>query len=449
MLIGSFQKRKAQNRAAQRAFRERKEKHLKDLETRVVELEKASESVNNENGLLRAQVERLQTELREYRRRLALNPTGLRNSPPSSDGFFSQLNRSDISTATNFQFEFPKFGSLPGSQIFSNGASSKSGAQKSPSTNGQAPGNVVSGVLARKESVTRSPSQTTNGVGTSFAASNPMLTYSPLEPLTVSNVNIATEFSPMGLYGYPSPFGTPTAANNVVRKPAPNVNTSSPREREPSLPNQSRVFRFNSGSTPSNTASPSDSTVSQYGPTSSPATSPECQNSPQVTKAVEQPKASNAGSTIGQSPLNGESSFCDELNMACGNCKNPVPRIMSNFNAASALSPDKATVDDANSIDWLANQNGGRFDPVLFGDYRDSQEAIVGDGDFTGGFFNDNFGFDWGSPLNFTEPQLPAIAPEPSKTKLKEKLERQQDDLDNAVVPGEDRSQLLNCNEIW
>lgn len=44
------QKRKAQNRAAQRAFRERKERHLKDLETKVDELEKASESTNHENG---------------------------------------------------------------------------------------------------------------------------------------------------------------------------------------------------------------------------------------------------------------------------------------------------------------------------------------------------------------------------------------------------------------
>ena len=33
-------KRKAQNRAAQRAFRERKEKHLKDLETKVEDLRK-------------------------------------------------------------------------------------------------------------------------------------------------------------------------------------------------------------------------------------------------------------------------------------------------------------------------------------------------------------------------------------------------------------------------
>ncbi|KAG9718062.1 PAP1-domain-containing protein, partial [Aureobasidium melanogenum] len=52
-------KRKAQNRAAQRAFRERKEKHLKDLETKVEALSKAQEQDKHENGLLRAQVQRL------------------------------------------------------------------------------------------------------------------------------------------------------------------------------------------------------------------------------------------------------------------------------------------------------------------------------------------------------------------------------------------------------
>src|ERR1700712_3169434 len=66
------QKRKAQNRAAQRAFRERKEKHLKDLETKVDDLEKASESANHENSILRAQIEKMSMELREYRKRLSL-----------------------------------------------------------------------------------------------------------------------------------------------------------------------------------------------------------------------------------------------------------------------------------------------------------------------------------------------------------------------------------------
>lgn len=91
-------KRKAQNRAAQRAFRERKEKHLKDLEQKVQDLENASESANHENSILRAQVDRLQTELREYRRRLQT----------------AELTRATslgIGNHPGFQFDFPPFGS--------------------------------------------------------------------------------------------------------------------------------------------------------------------------------------------------------------------------------------------------------------------------------------------------------------------------------------------------
>lgn len=100
-------KRKAQNRAAQRAFRERKEKHLKDLEQKVTDLEKASESANHENSLLRAQVDRLQVELKDYRRRLhqaqktpTLGAPGLFGKSASTGGF---------------QFEFPMFGGGIGS----------------------------------------------------------------------------------------------------------------------------------------------------------------------------------------------------------------------------------------------------------------------------------------------------------------------------------------------
>lgn len=60
-------KRKAQNRAAQRAFRERKEKHLRDLETKISQLEGETAAKNSENEFLRFQVQRLQNELKLYR----------------------------------------------------------------------------------------------------------------------------------------------------------------------------------------------------------------------------------------------------------------------------------------------------------------------------------------------------------------------------------------------
>lgn len=88
-------KRKAQNRAAQRAFRERKEQHLKDLEQRVEELENEAEATTTENEFLRKQVERLQTELRKFRAGKYPTPNGQSVTPAFPDA--------------KFTFEFPFF----------------------------------------------------------------------------------------------------------------------------------------------------------------------------------------------------------------------------------------------------------------------------------------------------------------------------------------------------
>lgn len=68
------------------------------------DLEKASESANHENSLLRAQVDRLQVELKDYRRRLHQ----ARETPalPGASGLFGAKNPS----SGGFQFEFPMFG---------------------------------------------------------------------------------------------------------------------------------------------------------------------------------------------------------------------------------------------------------------------------------------------------------------------------------------------------
>ncbi|KDQ17722.1 hypothetical protein BOTBODRAFT_93074, partial [Botryobasidium botryosum FD-172 SS1] len=59
---GRLLKRKEQNRAAQRAFRERKEKHVKDLEDKVAALEAKSQTQTAENENLRDLLGRLQSE---------------------------------------------------------------------------------------------------------------------------------------------------------------------------------------------------------------------------------------------------------------------------------------------------------------------------------------------------------------------------------------------------
>lgn len=106
-------KRKAQNRAAQRAFRERKEKHLKDLETKVEELQKASEEANNENQKLRSQVEKMTAELNEYKKRVGMTSSTRSPMPMTSSRVFGTPMSSNLNDV-NFQFEFPKFGVLPG-----------------------------------------------------------------------------------------------------------------------------------------------------------------------------------------------------------------------------------------------------------------------------------------------------------------------------------------------
>jgi len=110
-----MQKRKAQNRAAQRAFRERKEKHLKDLETKVEELEKNTETTSQENGQLRAQVERLQVELKEYRKRLSWISSngGARQQAVNTTSRAATLGNG----GSDFQFQFPKFGDSPNTNI--------------------------------------------------------------------------------------------------------------------------------------------------------------------------------------------------------------------------------------------------------------------------------------------------------------------------------------------
>ncbi|CAJ0758524.1 10207_t:CDS:2 [Entrophospora sp. SA101] len=55
-------KRKAQNRAAQRAFRERKERYVQELEDKIKELESVSAKSNHENEQLKSLVQQLQAE---------------------------------------------------------------------------------------------------------------------------------------------------------------------------------------------------------------------------------------------------------------------------------------------------------------------------------------------------------------------------------------------------
>ncbi|ROT36593.1 PAP1-domain-containing protein [Sodiomyces alkalinus F11] len=148
-------KRKAQNRAAQRAFRERKEKHLKDLEDKVEELHKASETANHENNLLRVQVQKMSRELQEYKTRLSLvtSRSLAPGRPRTGFGAPAVGNINDV----NFQFEFPKFGVLPATAATATTTGTAANSQPSKSST---PRQVLPGKPAgstRRQENTESP----------------------------------------------------------------------------------------------------------------------------------------------------------------------------------------------------------------------------------------------------------------------------------------------------
>jgi AP-1-like factor len=332
-------------------------------------------------------------ELREYRKRLSLNSTGASRNAPAT-GFSSMLNTNN----SNFQFEFPRFGGLPGSQLLENGPLSK---PKSASM-----------------STTRPDVQTFSAPNTA----NGSLVQSP-----VNGVSPMTNGSRSGS------TASARQPSNAAQKPH-RSNTDS------SVVSQSRVFQFNSGSS-THSDSPSTSSTSPTNQDSS------CGTSPEPGHTSPDQKDTIADGYVCHGNSEGEVLFCEKLNMACGNPRNPVPRAKSMSKSDDKPSPTvtqaKSPGVDLNGIDFFANQNNNAFEPSLFGEYRDTNTAIMGtDGDFNSGFFNDAFNTGYGSPFHFGD--TPAV----QKPNPLEQIERIQDG-EEEVVPGEDIDQMLNCHKIW
>ncbi|ESZ89908.1 BAP1, transcription factor bZIP [Sclerotinia borealis F-4128] len=411
-------KRKAQNRAAQRAFRERKERHLKDLETKVEDLEKASESANHENSILRSQIERMAMELREYKKRLSL-PGGINRSPNGNvPAYFAGKGLPTVSANpndVNFQFEFPRFGRLPGPPV-TNGSSTM-GPSISPNTTTQ----KVQSSTDTSQTSSRNQSNASNTFGIG-------LTQTPAQIGGVDMSSFSGLFTPEILESASKMapfehFGTGTTGS-MTSTDSPNMST---------------------GGHNTSYSSPSASSHSNNGASSSCGTSPEPTNmqSP-YNKAVD-----STLTTIGEentcsnnNPAPGELSFCEKLNMACGNPNNPIPVTMSEpgINSGNEVT---ATF-DVNGIDWFAQQNNNQFDPQLYGDYREPQNNVLLNDPFAldDGFFADAFDMpDFNSPFNVPSPTA-------TKKDLVTQIDEKQNE-DEEVVPGEDRSTMLSCNTIW
>lgn len=355
--------------------------------------------------MLRAQVERLQVELREYRKRLSWMSSGntglsATTSIPSahSKGAYGLQNN-------DFLFDFPKFGDLPGSHLF-NTKANKNDQTKSKDNAPRAPG-----VLSRENLQGRALNTgSQRGTPSSTSASTPgarsaQWASARSTGTASSNASVKTPYNGLKPSGFSS---------------QDNTNSDSP-------------------------SSSSDSHQSQI--LSSNGTSPE----PSLNSPDAKQHGGNGCSVHGSN----EESFCAQLGMACGNINNPIPAVRDQKAKSNSVSSERrAPAEDQFGVDWLAQQNGGQFDPVLFGDWREPQDAVLSQ-DF-GSFFNDAFPLpDLGSPShNLTEAdtqqqlQLEAHqAQQIQQQAFKKNLTGGKHDEE--VVPGEDKAKMLSCTKIW
>lgn len=408
---------------------------MKDLETKVTELSKTQEADKHENGLLKAQVERLQAELREYRKRLSLNSAGVNRSPvvPASGG--QQRSSSASSYGGNFHFDFPKFGGLPGSQMFGNQGSS-SGPSPTSSTQDNTPTQPQQGIKNGRS--LSPPNQQANNSNTSSPAVN-IDSFAPYS--TTNNMHGFANTLPQ-MNGSSDPFGdlfSPGLLKNAnqdnyfensqIGNAATRAQSMADTNGGDSTAGLNRVFQFNGGSTASDSTSPSNSSGWNVNTGNS-----SCGTSPAPSHDSPANKDKNADSFA-------QKQYPDNASFANVNSQNGANGSFTDYNVPSL----------------------GNFDPVLFGDYRESNDAIVGGGNFTGGFFDDalmSAPFDFSSPSNLfgilQSPQqsnatLANNAPTPSRNLIAE-VEKTRDGGDEdtgASAKSEGSGKMISCNNIW
>jgi len=365
----------------------------------VDELEKVTEKTSSENGVLRAQIDRLQSELASYKKRLA-SSSGLSGSPPSAALPNFTAKPSLPGTTSDFQFDFTKFGQPAFRQMSSTSSTSNTNAQTRHNSRSLSPQN--------QDSMT---SSWTGGSGSIEKTDATTAFFNSFND--VSNVNFdAVEALP---------------SNTVM--PCPSLCHSDTRS---------------SGCSPA--ATTPENPYANY--TDSPAALPDL-GLTQTTK-VSDPLAFDFSGTFGDGKQS-RGVLHEYVHGADNHIKD------QGFNQFIDTSPN-GNFDFG--IDYLANQNGGQFDPVLFNDYRETQDAIIGAGDFTGGFFDDtftmptNFNFDL-SPQAMTIPQLPVPASKPSLMDQVDAARNgdvgENDGLGSLPVnmPAMERSQMMTAHKVW
>ena len=377
------------------------------MEVKITELEKSSDSVNEENGLLRARVQRLQTEVQEYRKRLSLN--GLRSMPSSR----TSLPNTKVN---NFQFEFPRFGDPLSEQFIKNDMTANTTKLSSPAVNGFPDRGSIPGVLSRLDAGPRSVSVHEGLISPGLSVEFPIQD-SPLSLTKTNSSSIAAADQGTNASSLEGNMISPTRSE-TAKEPADSDKQQGGVSSVAT--NQNRVFKFNSGAATSMTNSPSTSPWSQLGTSSSAGTSPEPGNdSPHHNKAKDDQPSDVGVDVLDVNKQSEDNALPRSVPYATPQTESPFN--INPFNPiqlATTTQPTtktdnytSSTTAEPKGFDWLANESSsGQFDPILFGQYRESQDAIVGNGDFTNGFFDDALPFGIGSPLGM-DPTILATIP--------------------------------------
>lgn len=100
---------------------------------------------------------------------------------------------------------------------------------------------------------------------------------------------------------------------------------------------------------------------------------------------------------------------------------------------------------DPTGFNFLNQQHGGTFDPVLFGDYRETQDNLLSQ-DF-GSFFNEAYPLpDLGSPSHSYGDLNSQQKDQNKKTDLIAKADAAQD---GSLTKAPEPAKSMTCNKIW
>ncbi|KAF3243521.1 DNA-binding transcription factor yap1 [Orbilia oligospora] len=417
-------KRKAQNRAAQRAFRERKEKHLKDLELKVQDLEKVSESTNQENKALKEQVEKLQAELKEYRKRFSM---GGGHSRSPSNSISQGLNSLDsaIRSSGGFNFDFPLFGNFaaPGQNVIGGkntlDGSPNRGSNVSPTNYRVGPNGVLEIDRGTRNGLGSSVSPQSSNNNSPALRSNPNSFSNGIQqsPLQVHRVSIdEPRFNPSNdiLSGLFSPTLIQAVNNDTT---ADYLTKGTSFSSSQSTPHMSSLFSFSD--------SPSASSVSQHSAKNGQNNSSSCGTTPEAMDVASPPSQNKTDSAPRLNSISEEGLV----------------------HASPLLDETQKNLLADNSFSWLAAQNGNTFDTSMFNDYRDPTTVSAGETAFNAAgmsYFDDAFP----SAFDLTLPPTPPVI-SGEKTKPIAPGLNEDDDDEEEVVPADEPNSFLKCNQIW